>query len=153
MSTKALILPIDPSAPSSQSSSSVDVAKLWSTVPKSQKTPKVGSTRTFYDTPAGEDNVTTLVSLGEGFEGKTGAAKRELVRKAVGSAVKDLKALVDGETSVAIDASADPHAAGELFDASDANLCSPTVLVRSRCGSLGSLQVHLEDRSSVPFQP
>lgn len=113
MSTKAFILPIDPSAPSAQSPSGVDAAKLWSTVPQSQKTPKVGSTRTFYGTPAGDANVTTLVSLGEGFEGKTGAGKRELVRKAVGSAVKDVKGLVDGEASLAIDASADPHAAGE----------------------------------------
>ncbi|KAF7976200.1 hypothetical protein HWV62_7380 [Athelia sp. TMB] len=111
MSTKAFIVPIDPAAPSSQSPSGVDAAKLWSTVPKSQKTPKVGSTRTFYDTPAGDANVTTLVSLGEGFEGKAGPGKRELVRKAIGSAVKDVKALVDGETSVAIDASSDPHAA------------------------------------------
>lgn len=108
MSTKAFIVPIDPSAASAQS----DAAKLWSTVPQSQKTPKVGSTRTFFNTPAGEANVTTVVSLGEGFDAKTGAGKRELVRKAIGQAVKDVKGLIDGEASLSIDGSADPHAAG-----------------------------------------
>lgn len=109
MSTKAYIIPVDPKAPD------VSVAKLWSTIPVSKKILKVGSTRVFYDTPAGGSNITALVSLGEDFEKKKGNTKREVVRKAVGSAVKDVKVLVEGKTTVAVDASADPHAAGESF--------------------------------------
>jgi len=37
-----------------------------------------------------------------------------VVRKAVGSAVKDVKAVVEDETVVSVDASADPHAAGKF---------------------------------------
>ena len=116
MSTKAYILPIDPNSPSSQSVPNLDPAKLWSTVPWGKKTPKVGTTRVFYNSPSGGSDVTALVSLGEEFGAKKGDAKREVVRKAVGSAVKDLKGLVEGDITVSIDASADPHAAG-IFDA------------------------------------
>ena len=112
MSTKAYILPIDPTSPSSQSIPNLDPAKLWSTVPWGKKTPKVGTTRVFYNTPSGGSDVTALVSLGDEFDTKKGDAKREVVRKAVGSAVKDLKGLVESEAAVSIDASADPHAAG-----------------------------------------
>ena len=116
MSTKAYILPIDPNLPSSQSVPNLDPAKLWSAVPWGKKTPKVGTTRVFYNSPSGGSDVTALVSLGEEFDAKKGDAKREVVRKAVGSAVKDLKGLVEGDITVSIDASADPHAAG-IFDA------------------------------------
>jgi aminopeptidase len=53
------------------------------------------------------------VSLGEGFEGKTGDARRELVRKAVGSGVKQVKELGDGAKDIIVDASTDAHAAGK----------------------------------------
>ena len=115
MSTKVFILPIDPTAPSSQSVvPNLDPAKLWSTVPVSKKTPKAGTTRVFYDVPGGGSNVTALVSLGDGFAKQKGDGKREVVRKAIGNAVKDVKALVEGETTVSVDASGDPHAAGNL---------------------------------------
>jgi cytosol aminopeptidase len=115
MSTKVFILPIDPTAPGSQSAvPNLDTAKLWSKVPVSKKTPKAGTTRVFYDVPSGGSNVTALVSLGDRFAKQKGDGKREVVRKAVGSAVKDVKALVEGETTVSVDASADPHATGNL---------------------------------------
>jgi aminopeptidase len=116
MSTKAYILPIDPNLPPSQSAiPNVDPAKLWSTVPANKQTPKVGTTRLFYGVPSAESNVTALVSLGEGFESQKGNGKREVVRKAVGSAVKDIKALVEGDTAVSVDASEDPYAAGKFM--------------------------------------
>lgn len=106
----AYILPIDPKALTSQSAlPNVDSAKLWSTIPASKKAPKVGTTRVFYDAPPA--CMTALVSLGEDFGGKQGYARREVIRKAVGSAVKEVKSLAEGEKAV-IDASADPHAAG-----------------------------------------
>ncbi|TFY74906.1 hypothetical protein EWM64_g9107 [Hericium alpestre] len=110
MSSNIYVLPVTKgSAPAVQG---VDPAKLWAATPASSKT-KVGTTRVFYDTPAGKEgtNVTALVSLGDGFERKTGDARRELVRKAVGSGVKEVKGLGDGEKKIAIDASADAHAA------------------------------------------
>lgn len=111
MST-AYILPIDPKAPKSQSAlHNLDAAKLWSTIPASKKTPKVGTTRVFYNSPPG--CLTALVSLGEDLGGKKGDARREVIRKAVGSAVKEVKGLVESETAVSIDASEDPHAAGK----------------------------------------
>jgi aminopeptidase len=39
-------------------------------------------------------------------------AKRELVRKSVGSAVQEIKRVADEVTEVVVDASIDPHAAG-----------------------------------------
>lgn len=115
MSTKAYIVPIDPNAPSSQSTvPNLDPAKLWSTVPASKKVPKAGTTRLFYDVPSGGSNITAIVSLGDAYGSQKGDGKREVVRKAVGSAVKDVKALVEGETAVSVDASADPHAAGKF---------------------------------------
>ena len=116
MSSKAYILPIDPSAPGSRSALlNLDPASLWATVPVTAKTPKVGTTRLFYDVPSGASNVTALVSLGDAYEGQKGDGRREVVRKAVGSAVKDVKALVEGKTlAVSVDASADPHAAGKF---------------------------------------
>jgi aminopeptidase len=115
MSTKAYIVPINPNAPSSQSAvPNLDPAKLWSTVPVGKKTPQAGTTRLFYDQ---ESNVTALVSLGDAYESQKGNQKREVVRKAIGSAVKDVKALVEDEIAVAVDASADPQAAGNFAHA------------------------------------
>ncbi|THH12680.1 hypothetical protein EW146_g7465 [Bondarzewia mesenterica] len=113
-STAVFILPVDPKGQAgSQVVPNVDPLKLWSTTPAGSKAPKTGSTRIFYDTPAGEQstNVTAVVSLGEGFDKKKGDARKEIVRKAVGSGVKQVKELGDGEKKVSVDASADPHAA------------------------------------------
>jgi len=117
MSTKLFVLPIDPtSQPGSAPVSSVDPVELWNTAPTSSKPPKVGTTRVFYNTPRadqGSTNATAVVSLGEGFDKKSGDARRELVRKAVGSGVKQVKDLGDGTKDIVIDASTDVHAAGE----------------------------------------
>ncbi|PPQ69986.1 hypothetical protein CVT26_013274 [Gymnopilus dilepis] len=107
MSAKAYIFPFDHQT-SAQVVEGVDPAKLWSLTPQGEKPPKAGTTRTFYDTPASA--LTTVSSLGDGFASKSTNEKRELIRKAVGSAVKDLRAY-EGLKEVAIDASADPHAA------------------------------------------
>jgi aminopeptidase len=116
MSTKVFVLPIDPaSPPASGVLPSVDPVELWNTTPRGSKPPKVGTTRIFYNTPRadpGDTNATALVSLGEGFEEKTDDAKRELVRKAVGSGVKQAKELGDGPKGIIVDASKDAHAAG-----------------------------------------
>ncbi len=118
MSTRVFVLPIDPT---SQSSSvplpSVDPVQLWSTVPTGTKPAKVGTTRVFYNTPpsqSGHPDATAVVSLGEGFHKKTGDARRELVRKAIGSSIKQIRELADGEKSVVVDASTDAQAAGVL---------------------------------------
>ena len=66
----------------------------------------------FYRTPI--QDVTVLVSLCDGFESKTGDARREIIRKAIGSGVKSVKGLGDGVSETVVDASADPHAAGEI---------------------------------------
>jgi aminopeptidase len=51
------------------------------------------------------------VSLGEGFDKKTDNARRELVRKAIGSSVKQIRELGDGKKDVIVDTSKDAHAA------------------------------------------
>jgi len=118
MSTKVFVLPIDPtSQPGSATVLPVDPVELWNTAPTGSKPPKVGTTRIFYNTPRadqGNINATAVVSLGEGFDKKNGDARRELVRKAVGSAVKDVKALMEDEIAVSVDASTDPQAAGNF---------------------------------------
>src|SRR6202044_766624 len=76
--------------------------------------PKVETMMLFYDVPSGGSNVTTIVSLGEGYASHKGNGKREVVRKAVGSAVKDVKAAVKDETVVSVDASTDPHTASKF---------------------------------------
>lgn len=58
------------------------------------------------------------MSLGEAFGTKKDDARREIVRKAVGSGVKSIKALGEGISEAIIDTSTDPHAAGEFIDAS-----------------------------------
>ncbi|TFY51394.1 hypothetical protein EVJ58_g10593 [Rhodofomes roseus] len=110
------VLPVDPQSPSSDVAD-VDASALWKSVPasKDKKSAKAGTTRIFYDTPRGTQgkDVTTLTSLGDKWATKTGEERREVVRRAVGSAVKAVKAFgdgVDGE-KVLVDASADPHAA------------------------------------------
>ena len=108
MSSTAYIIPFDHQS-SAQIADGVDAAKLWSLTPQGEKLPKVGTTRIFYNTPPSK--VTTVSSLGEGFASKKSEVKRELIRKSVGSAVKELKAH-DGLKEVLIEASADPHAAG-----------------------------------------
>ncbi|EPQ61358.1 hypothetical protein GLOTRDRAFT_125077 [Gloeophyllum trabeum ATCC 11539] len=112
MSSTAFIIPVDPKQPSSKAIPSLDLGRLWSAVPSGPSAPKVGTTRIFYNTPAEKDasNVTALASLGDTFSEKTGDARKELVRKAVGSAVKKVKELGEGLNEVAIDASIDPHA-------------------------------------------
>ncbi|KAI0305497.1 hypothetical protein B0F90DRAFT_1808746 [Multifurca ochricompacta] len=115
MSTKSkvLVLPIDPTTQPS-SASLVDPVELWNTALTGSGPAKVGTTRIFFATPSTEQGrfgATAVVSLGEGFNKKTEYAKRELVRKAVGSSVKQIKELGDGEKQVIVDASTDAHAA------------------------------------------
>lgn len=104
--SSAFIVPYDLKTPI-QIAPGVDVAELWNSTPQGDKPPKVGTTRTFYNTPQGK--VTTVSSLGGGFAEKGADAKRELVRKSVGSGVKVLKEL-GGVKDVTVDESADPHA-------------------------------------------
>ncbi|KDR86030.1 hypothetical protein GALMADRAFT_132641 [Galerina marginata CBS 339.88] len=108
MTTKAYIVPYDHQT-STQVVDGVDAAKLWSLTPQGSKPPTTGSTRTFYNTPS--SGVTVVSSLGAGFGSKSNNEKREIVRKSVGSAVGELKRHDGGLNDVAIDASADPHAA------------------------------------------
>lgn len=53
-----------------------------------------------------------MVSLGEIFERKKGDERREIVRRAVGSGVKQVKGLWEGEKVVKVDSREDAHAAG-----------------------------------------
>ncbi|KAI0071218.1 leucine aminopeptidase [Panus rudis PR-1116 ss-1] len=108
------VLPVDPIAPATVTQS-VDTAQLWSTVPSGPKPPKKGTTHVFY----GEDHVAVLSSLGDKFasmgqQTKPKGEKREVVRSAVGSAVKRVRNEL-GESlkgsEVLIDGSLDPHAA------------------------------------------
>ena len=99
----AHIVPHDPKSSS----------ELWSTVPSGDKPAKTGTTRIFYNTAPGE--LTALSSLGGEYEKQTGNAKREVVRKAVGSAVKAVRGL-DGVKDVKVDASQDAHAAGTCLE-------------------------------------
>ncbi|KAF8079247.1 leucine aminopeptidase [Lyophyllum atratum] len=107
MSSSAYIVPFDHQA-TGELVPGVDASKLWAMTPQGEKPPAVGTVRTFYNTPPSK--VAAVSSLGEKFASKKGDARRELLRKSVGSAVKNLKA-VDGVKDVTIDASVDPHAA------------------------------------------
>ena len=111
MATSAYILPHQPGATATATPtvSGVDQLKLLSKLPKTEEPPKAGDTKIFYDTPEGK--VTTLVSLGDEFASKKSNEQREFVRRAVGSAVKELREL-EGVNRAEIDASTDPHAAG-----------------------------------------
>ncbi|KAG8219237.1 hypothetical protein J3R82DRAFT_76 [Butyriboletus roseoflavus] len=117
MSSKAYVVPLDPTNPSQNAASNANPATLWGTLPPAKKPAKVGTSHLFYGATGGTD-VTALVSLGDAFEAKKGDARREIVRKAVGSGVKSIKALGEGVSEAIIDASTDPHAAGEILDAS-----------------------------------
>ncbi|XP_006461537.1 hypothetical protein AGABI2DRAFT_118415 [Agaricus bisporus var. bisporus H97] len=106
-SSSGLLLPFDPSG-ESQRIRGVSPQEFWKGTPSGVKSPRVGTTRTFFEAPPG--TTTTISSLGDKFSQKKGAERRELVRKAVGAGIKDLKAF-DGITEVLADASLDPHAA------------------------------------------
>ncbi|KAG6380599.1 cytosol aminopeptidase family [Boletus reticuloceps] len=110
MSSKAYVVPLDPKNPGQTATANVNPATLWSTIPPAQKPAKVGTSHLFYGVSGGTD-VTALVSLGDAFETKKGGTRREIVRKAVGSGVKSIKALGDGISEAIIDTSTDPHAA------------------------------------------
>jgi aminopeptidase len=153
MSSTALIVPVDLQAATSQTIPNLDPVKLWSTGPSDGKTPKVGTTRIFYNTPVKNDapNVVTLTSLGENFTSAKPDAQRELVRKAVGSAVKSVVGFGDAIKEVSIDASSDPHAAGRLLIETAADFCL-NILMSSCCCSLGQVQIYIENRPAVFFQ-
>jgi len=106
--TTAYVFPYDHQPSDKVVFDGVNPAHLWSLTPQGEKLPKVGTTRIFYNTPPSK--LTAVSSLGEGFASKKSEVKRELVRKSVGSAVKELKSY-EGLKDVLIDASADPHAA------------------------------------------
>ncbi|KAI0641263.1 cytosol aminopeptidase family, catalytic domain-containing protein [Trametes meyenii] len=106
------VLPVDPTAPSTSAASTVDAAKLWKSAPNGAKPASAGTTHLFYGTP-NDGTVSALSSLGDKFSHKQGDARREVVRKTVASAVKKIRGLGEGVqgSSVAVDASLDPHAA------------------------------------------
>ena len=107
MSSKGYIIPVDPKNPAGNAAPGVDPASMWASLPQVQKPAKVGTSHLFYGTP--KQDVTTLVSLGDGSESKTGDARREIVRKAIGSGVKSVNGLGDGISETVVHASADPH--------------------------------------------
>jgi len=111
MSTNAYIVPYDHQSTGVITTDGLDAAKLWSLTPQGERPPKVGTTRTFYNTPSASQ-VTTISSLGDGYASKNPNQKRELVRKSIGNAVKGLKSY-EGIKDVAVDSSLDHHAAGE----------------------------------------
>lgn len=117
MATSVYILPHRPGATATATAtiSGVDQLSLLSKLPATKKTPEVGDTKIFYDTPEGR--VTALVSLGDKFTSKNSNEQRELVRRAVGNAVKEIHNL-EGINHAEIDASTDPHAAGEYLRSS-----------------------------------
>lgn len=110
MSAKAYIIPYDHKTTGAVVEG-LDATKLWSLTPQGEKPPKVGTTRIFYNTPSASQ-LTALSSLGDGYASKNANQQRELVRKSIGNAVKDLKNY-EGIKEVVVDASLDPHAAGK----------------------------------------
>ncbi|KAL0567710.1 hypothetical protein V5O48_014282 [Marasmius crinis-equi] len=109
MSSQAQVR-IVPHNPSSASTKEIDSAFLGDSLSK------VGQARIFWGAPT----ITAVSSLGEKFDKKKENEKREVVRKAVGSAVKAVKGQLEGlntkdkvnETvQVEVDAKVDPHAA------------------------------------------
>nr|GAT48665.1 leucine aminopeptidase [Mycena chlorophos] len=100
MSTTAKIHVFDPTKPASAA------AALWPAA--ASKHPKASATRVVFS--AEDDSVTALASLGPDFGAKMGHARREVVRRAVGSAMKQVAALED-VNEVLVDGEADPHAA------------------------------------------
>lgn len=86
----------------------ISADKLWASArPKN----KVGEAKLFYNQVQGNpEALTALVSLGDGFDNKAENDKREAVRRAVGNGIRQLRDA--GATTVAVDDSVDPHAAG-----------------------------------------
>ena len=156
------VLPVDPKAPSAPNATNVDASALWSSTPaaSTSKPSKAGTTRIFYDTPrgTGSKDVTALTSLGDKWATKTGDERRETVRKAVGSAVKTVKALgedVDGET-VLVDGSADPHAAGTstaTTSGSHNDFVTPGRCTSSRRVSSRLVRLHAQDKPTLTVRP
>lgn len=147
MSSKAYVVPLDPNNPGQNAASNVNPASLWATLPPTQKPAKVGTSHLFYGASGGTD-VTALVSLGDAFEAKKGDARREIVRKAVGSGVKGIKALGEGISEAFIDASTDPHAAGEILDTS--YIAFHSMPNSCRC-PLGTVRLYFEDVTTLCF--
>ena len=147
MATSAYILPHQPGTTATATTTvpGVDQLKLLSKLPKPEKSPKVGDTKVFYDTPEGR--VTALVSLGDKFASKKLNEQRELVRRAVGSAVKELRDL-DGVNRAEIDASTDPHAAGERPRQITGTIQSDYTL-SSRWRAPRQIQVHPQDLTPI----
>jgi cytosol aminopeptidase len=117
--SSAYVLPYEPNTTSSPVVSHVDPAKLFATTPGSKL--KVGTTRIFYDTPP--NKVTAVVSLGDKFASQSANERRESVRKAIGSAVKQIKDL-DGVDHLDVDAAADAQAAGQFLRPKDSRMQS-----------------------------
>ena len=147
------VLPLDPAAQQSAPVADVSPSELWSLTPSAaaSKPASVGTTHVFYGTPhTDKTNLTVVTSLGEGFEKKTGDARREIVRKAIGSAVKKAKAQGEGakQRTIRVDAALDPHAAGEyatihiIYLEGDSNTKRG---IDSCCCPFGTLQVFLEN--------
>lgn len=85
--------------------------KLWATARPKNKT---GEAKLFYNQVQGNpEALTSVVSLGEGFENKSENSKREAVRIAVANGIKQLRDA--GAKTVAVDDSVDAHAAGEYL--------------------------------------
>jgi aminopeptidase len=154
MATKVFVLPIDPTSQSASGAlPSVNPTDLWNTTPTGSKPPKVGTARIFYNTPnadQGNVNATAVVSLGEGFDKKSGDARRELVRKAVGSGVKQVKELGDGAKDIVIDASQDGHAAGGPY----LTVCKQgSSLVIAVAAHLAKYKFTLKTSPPSPYKP
>ncbi|KAG5338540.1 hypothetical protein C0989_007134 [Termitomyces sp. Mn162] len=147
MSSSAILIPFDHQ--STETVVGVKTSELWSLAPQGEKPPAVGTVRTFYNTPA--TKVTAISSLGEKFASKSADAKRELLRKSVGNAVKQLKA-IDGLKDVAVDASIDPHAAGkfELYSPGTLRLSDMYSAVAAH---LALYKFSLKTKPPSPFNP
>ncbi|KAJ7207566.1 leucine aminopeptidase [Mycena pura] len=104
MATSATIHLFDPKAPPQVASA------IWPA--SNAKPPKVGTTRVLFDgSTSGKTALTAISSLGPDFSSKSGDARRELVRRAVGGAVREVTRVADEVTEVVVDGSLDPHAA------------------------------------------
>ncbi|KAG6855847.1 hypothetical protein H0H87_010104 [Tephrocybe sp. NHM501043] len=147
MSSSVFILPLDHGS-TTKAVSGVNPTELWAQTPQGEKPPSVGTVRTFYNTPA--NKVTALSSLGDKFAGKAPNVKKELLRKSVGSAVKQLKA-IDGLKDVAVDASADPQAAGEYFIKTTSN--SSTNPLTAVAAHLALYKFSLKTKPPSAFNP
>ncbi|KAF9255019.1 hypothetical protein L218DRAFT_383627 [Marasmius fiardii PR-910] len=103
MSTEVQVR-IIPHNPSSPSTKEIEAAFLG------DRPSKVGTTRVLWGAPT----ITAVSSLGERFDSKKRDERREIVRKAVGGAVKAIRANLNTKEEVIqveIDAGLDPHAA------------------------------------------